>query len=71
MAKKNTDKTRGQVSNVQFTQESYPEVIDGVNNLAALMDRKPHDAVRMFFEKTKAQMPQILKYCREELKIAI
>lgn len=61
----------GSVSSIQINDKQHPEVIEAINHLATLTERRPHEAVRMFFKKTKSQMPQILKYCREELKLAI
>lgn len=61
----------GQVSSIHITDNKHPEAIEGINLLATLIDRNPHDAVRVFFVKTKSQMPEILKFCREKLNIAI
>ena len=60
-----------EVSSIQINDKQHPEVMEGINSFAKLVERRPHDAVRLFFKNTKSKMPQILKYCREELQIAI
>ena len=59
------------VSSIQINKLQHPETIEGINHFAELMERRPHDAVRLFFKKTKSKMPEIIKFCREDLKIAL
>ena len=57
------------IATLGINGDLHPAAIEGINEFAHLMKRRPHEAVRIFFSETQNQMPEILKFIRDDLKI--
>lgn len=77
MAHKSGKRMYKPVKSISIHGKQHPDEIASVNILAQVIskdfpiDVSSHAAIHLFFRQTASRWPEIIKYCREELNIAI